>query len=313
MSDQQDDATDIVSIRLRRLAVPLPIPQEEIPSPFDVGTGDLAEEGTDWQFLRSGSWFWELSATSLPHQEDRWQEIGGLFGSIGEVVITAASAAVEIELLESAIAARTIDASYGIARRFFAESQGTFLISAAHKMANLTLRTLMLHKEYPFDVKVKTALRAPVPPFSDDRRHWIGYYDHPVLTALAESSPHEQLRNLVTVLVALVSGPQWAALDDQRGQDHHRWRTESPYVRSTPRRSMWKSSAGTRQFEPPPPFATSPTMVDSIVGTSKDAISVLTPAMREFRVAWLECVEPLSGGRLTGAGTEDRLTLHPGA
>ena len=76
---EDNDDRNVVSIRLQRLAVP--IPKESLPTYAELSLLPLIDEATDWQILRAGGWFWGWSA-AVGQEGDRWVEIATLIGSV---------------------------------------------------------------------------------------------------------------------------------------------------------------------------------------------------------------------------------------
>jgi len=134
-----------------RLASPLPVTFEGLPKWIDLGLQDLASEALEWYHQRNSLAFTEIRATYLPYQRDRWTELAGLAGSISETVFVACAAEVEAALIAKEIEEKDLPSAFGMSRRAFGEMEGTFVISATHRLANWSARALMLAKAYPWD------------------------------------------------------------------------------------------------------------------------------------------------------------------
>jgi hypothetical protein len=166
-------------------------------------------------------------------------------------------------------------------------------------MANIGLRAMMLDATYPFGAQVPKALRLPFQPFSNARPHWVGIDQARTLSAMstiASAAPIPELRDLIAVLLRLDSKAEWRALIDQRGEDYHRWRLESPPVRGINRSSMWQTAPGVRTFTPSLEYVDGAHIVQDVVDTTGAAIPVLVAHMAAFREQWRACLQPLSGG-----------------
>lgn len=291
-----DDERSTISIELQRLAVP--IPKERVPTYEELGLASLIEEATEWQTLRAGGWFWGWSAL-IGQEGDRWVELALLIGSVGESVLLAAAAEVEIEALRRGIKDGTVHRYYGMSQRFFAEAEGQFIMGAGHRLANIVARALMADRDYPWGQRGLHDLAHRFPARAEGRGHWVPMARSAVLVKIAEASPHDGLKRMARAVAELYRHPVWQRLEDQRGVDFHRWRAESPFFTQP----TFSRGSGTATFsEPGAPAADDPTpalFFESICQTSRAALDRLLRALQETRAGWLQGMSDLSKGGFT--------------
>ncbi len=291
---QEDPPGVTAAIRLRQLAPPVAV---GIPAPSfeELGLRELAEVCRAWQLHRAGSTFWEVNAGI---RMDAWREIPVLMGSTAESALLAGSAQVEIERLRRAMQAGELPREYGLAQRFFAEAQGQQILGCGHRMANTAVRAMMLAAGYPWGAAV--GLGQPVPPFIDNRKHWIAISELSEYRRAAAGSPYLSLVRLATVVVDLEGSSQWQRLENQRGTDFHRGRHESPFVAGARRESVWVVGADSRTLEPGgkevPTDAEVERWLADLGSESLAALLLLPRFMRRFETALAVAMREITGG-----------------
>jgi hypothetical protein len=258
------------------------------------------DEAIEWFRLRDTLSFTEALSAMVPHQRDRWTELAGLAGSLGEVVSVACAAEVEAQLLSDAIAAGELPPPLGLGRRAFGETEGYFVISAAHKLANWCARALMLARAYPWDwVGDPKALRQTFDVFSELPAHWIFATQGVAVTVIAGRAEDEGVRALGVGLEQFVKSEPWTSLYGQRGEDFHRWRYESPYVVGIDKSSAWIDDAERRVRTLPfggGQYTEAAEIVDDVCQMAHAAIVRLGSAMTTVRDGFTDALPFLSEG-----------------
>lgn len=304
-----------VSIQLGRLGAPL-LTNGRAPTFAEVGVERLAQEALQWQLLRAQGWFWETFATFDVQQQDRWLEIALLFGSVGESVLLAAAAEVEITLLRKALDDGRLSSGYFLALRFFAESQGQVVLSVGHRLTNLVARALMLDGSYPWGNRPPRAIHHRFIPFSDLPADWIAIEQVPQLLRIAPDSPHPGHLAMANAIESLHRHQAWRSLTIQRAVDFHRSRPESPFVSRPERISPWITTTHSRELRlgpsPPPDAALASKEIEMLALKSSQGLRALAAVMRQIRSGWLKAIPSVTGGHAS-IGRKGRLHVRPSA
>jgi hypothetical protein len=292
-----DEALNVLSVRLSRLSAP---PTIAAPTVDELGLTELEDECEHWELQRGSSDMWELN-TRHDQPADTWRVLPRLMGSITESALLACTAQVEIECFRRGIADGSLPPAAGLAQRFFAEGQAQLILGVGHRLANITLRMMMLAPGYPWGEQVarREHLADPAPPLSEDRKHWIGMAELARFRKVAEASPYRTLERIVDEVVAISGSPTWVALDEQRGKDFHRVRHESPFVIGSSRASSWTSDGTTRTFSGGVVMPTADEVARwqaDLGQESHDALLALAGWLREFRGALSAAVTDITGG-----------------
>jgi hypothetical protein len=280
------------------------------------------DEAVEWFRLRDSLGFTEALSAMVPHQTDRWTELAGLAGSLGEVVSVACAAEVEAQLLADAIAAGELPPPFGLGRRAFGEAEGYFVISAAHKLANWCARALMLARDYPWDgTGDPKALRQRFDVFSELPGHWIFATEGVAVGAIAGRAEDEGVRALGVGLTQFVESEPWTSLYRQRHEDFHRWRYESPYVAGVDKSSAWiddpEKRVRTLPFGGGRQYTEATGIVDEVCQMAHAALIRLGTAMTTVREGFTDALPFLSEGAFVvnrrADGSVTKVTTFPPA
>lgn len=302
-TDEEQPQT-ILSVRLGRLGVPGDL-QEPRLTFGELGLLPLAQQAVYWQQVRANSWFAEINTMFKGvHQQDRWRELGQLFGSAAESTLLVCAAEVEIAMLRRAIREGKLDAAWYMAVRFFGESQGHQVLGFGHRCANIVLRALVLDAGYPFSW---TRKRPRVPPvFSGDKDDWPPLSEIDTMTQIAQASPHPGLQQLSATLRDLWSSKEWRALDHLRARDFHQARRESPIVARSPRATAWEEQPGQRTLslgpDSTPTLEQATAEIDDLLATVRGAVDLLPAFMERFLEDWQQAADTLGHGQRTDDG-----------
>jgi hypothetical protein len=116
------------------------------------------------------------------------------------------------------------------------------------------------------------------------------------LVAIANRCPHQSLRTMAAIVGDLRATDQWKRLDEQRGNDFHRAREESPVVSRGERRTAW---VGNRLNVGPPRDADPKRVQEDVVriaGISRAALEALGRRLAPFREGFFQSMSDVSGG-----------------
>lgn len=161
-----------------------------------------------------------------PKDPNRVLEIHGLMGAIGEQIGLALTADLDSRrLMAEALTAPQDELIYRLRIRAMAEMSAYFSLGAAHSLANLTLRFLLLHPHMAQQID-PTGKKYPV---GDDNRKTWGTLNSlsQILKNQTQAAGKGPLGNLLTAVIDLQSSADFKALDERRGMDFHRRRPQS--------------------------------------------------------------------------------------
>lgn len=182
-----------------------------------------------------------------PREPNRLLEIHGLMGAIGEQLGLAWTAEQDAQRLELTSESRDSDENR-MAIRAMAELAGHFLLGAAHSLANLVLRLMLLNAAAADHLIGMNKYRKAegFEPGNDSRDAWptlnAALLDD--LTTVSTANDREKLRHLIAPISELYGSAEFQNLDGRRGMDYHRRRPQS-VAHTAPRRGVVSTSEGT--------------------------------------------------------------------
>lgn len=244
----------------------------------------------------------------VPLAEDRWRQIGGLFGSISESISLAAACEIEVELNRRSVEDGSIPPAMIMAGRFFSESQGQTVLGIGHRLANVAVRVLALR--WRDEVQTPALRGAANDPWANDRDSWVSLNPR-IARSLSEAAariPHQSIHDLAAAISSLQASDEWRNLDDQRGEDFHRWRRETSVLAGVDATSGNVSEicddAGNvigKQFHlgPGTPYSEFVGIEEVVSASSHAAMLRVMRAVSDVVDAWEKAVEPASLGEHT--------------
>lgn len=170
-----------------------------------------------------------------PREHNRILEIHGLMGAIGEQLGLAWSAEQDAQRVVVTATGRD-EITNRLMIRSITELSGHFVLGAAHSLANLVLRALLLNAE-----AARSLLRAykgqVFTAGSDERGAWptFGPRMSQQLLDAAASGGNPGMLNMTSALASLESSVEFRALDGRRGMDYHRCRRPQSVPHTAPR------------------------------------------------------------------------------
>lgn len=236
-TDESTEHGQPSSVLGRRLAACECSDLSEVPTWAELGLLEAKDAAFAWQRQRRWHDWHQIVWTQEDPIRSRWVgEIHGLFGLAGEAVLVSIEAEAEKVLLRRVIdrgdESGPLTAIRWRAMRFFAEGQANHLVTAGHLVANLTLRTLALHPG-GLEAIGRALPRWHAEPRASTRNGWISLNSSQA-RSIARAARHLASPALVALAEHLnrvtAHESSWAALNDLRGEQYHRWRGESPGV-----------------------------------------------------------------------------------
>lgn len=181
---------------------------------------------------------------TAPRDPNRIVEIHGLMGAIGEQLGLAWTAEQDVQRLMQTRSGRD-GTHHRLVARAQAELAGYFVLGAAHSLANLVLRVLLLNADAAAALARAFERANGFPAGSDDRDAWPTLNDR-LLSALrraASASANSAMSRAVDFVESFDKGDALRALDARRGMDYHRRRPQS-VPHASPRRGTMSQTPG---------------------------------------------------------------------
>ena len=253
------------------------------------------EASIDWQQTGAHAQFAELHAFTRGAPEGRMSELVGRAAAAGEQLGLAWTTDQE---LQRWYATGRDDPGLTMATRALAEMCAYFLLSAAHGLGNITLRTLTLS---PSAAAVLARLRPQgrgYPPFSEEQDAWPPFNEKLAAHSLeaAKATGEDSVVALCEVLVTLAEDERWRAMEQRRHADYHRWRPQGLPGGGVPRRSLWtRPHPGTMQLSGATHFF-EPVDHEALAATAGEALDALGDAMIRWDGLWPAALKALGVG-----------------
>jgi hypothetical protein len=255
VTEPADDETGEVS------ALVLPTLSSGVdPGPWPQPRPPTVETALEWQNTGVHATWSELHGATHGLTKGRLSELIGRIAAAGEQLGLAWTCEQDMR--------RWLDPSapkghrFSVSARALAEITGYYAISAGHGLANVTLRTLLVHPLAAAVIDNKDNKRAEgFEPFSNIRFAWVPL-NQPVAELLqkaAEVVDKPTVRRLADRVLDLTKDPRWVALSNRRDVDFHRWRPQS-VAGGVATSNPWEQAAdgsskltmyGTSQHQPP--------------------------------------------------------------
>jgi hypothetical protein len=245
-----------------------------------------------------------VQATALEWQtagvQAQWLEIHGVLkgageGRVSELVGRAAAAGEQLGLawtldqeLQRWYAAADDHPGLSMAARALAEMCGYYVLSAAHGLGNITVRTLAVNEASAKELDQRRPRAQGFPPFSERREAWPPFTRALAMDARAagRATGEPSVNALCDVLVNLVEDARWNDMERQRHDDYHRWRVQGLPGGTVPRRSLWdRPSAGSMRLSGGGNFY-EPVDHRALATIAGDALDALGDAMARWDALW---------------------------
>jgi len=175
-------------------------------------------------------------------------EIAGIMAGMGEQLGLSCTAAREYLSWELVKADEGHALEPEAAKRALAEMIAHYVLAAGHGLINLTYRTLALDRGLEAEL-VSTGHFFP--PLSDDRKHWLTANAKTAKAAkkLAAKSSVSAVAEVADPVWMLLSSHVWRDLDDCRGEDFHRRRSQTAGLHGAGKQSPWRKDGTSRTLD----------------------------------------------------------------
>ena len=290
MTEPADDGTgEISALVLHSLfsgVGPRPVPR---PLPRTVQTA------IDWQEVGGHATWSELHGARHRLPKGRLSELIGRIAATGEQLGLAWTCEQDMRLWLDPRAPK--GDRWSVSARALAEITGYYALSAGHGLANVTLRTLLVHPGAAAVINQDKILKKAkgFEPFGTIPDAWVSL-NGKVATLLqnaAAAAEQPSVNRMVDHVVALTQDPRWIALTSRRHVDFHRWRPQSvPGGVAT--FSPWEQAAdgnskltmyGTSQHQPPD--------TQQLIREASDGLKTLAEAMSDWMATWPDALRDL--------------------
>ena len=296
-------------------------PNTTLPSIDELDLQRAADIATRYSNIRS---MMDLTVSSpnigIPLAEDPWREVAGLFGSIAASLAITIPCEVEVEFHRRARESGDLPDAMVIGERFFSEGQAQKVIELGHRLINLGFRAFALRQDWKAAVSQSKYAVVVETPFSDKRKAWISLNQNSAkaLSSLCASVGHDSAAKMGDAIDSLATSPEWKAVEEQRGQDFHRWRLESSVLAGVDASSSGArdlhdefgevigkaAGAGTRQY------TAGDGIDEKVAKLASQGLRRLTEALDLFADGFLACAEPLSVGAYSWSSEKGVFTRH---
>jgi hypothetical protein len=296
---EHDSPQSVLGSRLAYCDLP------KLPTWEDLNLGHAKSAAFEWQRQRSLARWHEMVWLTEDAARSEWVgEIHGLFGSVGELVLVGIEAEVEKAVLQEALSDEpsgepseaAVRATRARALRFFSEGQANNLVIAGHGLANLAVRTFLLHRRLSAETVARSVNLAPnhLRPGALAREAWASLNQATVAALLgqAQAIGFEPLERVAVHLEDFVNDPRWIALVNLRGTQYHRWRGESPGItgvnfESDSLRAQFERgevvSSGSQML---PAYVEGDRVLEELTQVSREALDALVDFMPGFQSTW---------------------------
>lgn len=240
-----------------------------------------------------------------PLSEDRFREIAGLFGSMGESLAIAVAVQSEIFLHRIWEESGERPKEMEVAERFFVEQLLQIQVSISHRFINLVARLLASRCDWRKLAPTRFEQLATTP-WSDDREAWLNF-GKPVTASLlswAHKIDHAAPGEICKAANDLAISTEWDALDACRGEDFHRRRPNSSVIRGVDDKSGYQievqdlegrtvGRATQGQFNR---YSAGDAILDERTATADNYLIVLLPALETLCELTPRAIEPATYG-----------------
>jgi hypothetical protein len=220
-----------------------------------------------------------------PREDNRILELHGLMGAIGEQLALAWTTEQDVQRFVVTARGRAPE-HQRLVQRALAESAAYFTLGAAHSLANLVLRLLLLNDQATITLNAKFKRANGFVPGSDDRGVWLTLNAALVsaLTDAATASTNRFMIAAVASIERLQIGTAFADLDARRGMDYHRRRPQS-VLHASPRKNVVTKAGNTRTMTMYAAGLEPEANADEVHRILVEAMTALYEAMRDIRSA----------------------------
>ena len=200
----------------------------------------IIEAAKQWQMMGTRAGTAEIRGMLNGIPEGRLTEIFGRIASAGEQLGLAMTCSRDAN---GWLVSSGKEQSRAIAAKALAEMTGYYALSAGLGLANITLRTLLLHPSAARVINAKYKKAKGFPPFTDKREAWLPLDSDLVVTLqqAAEEVNQQNVTSLINIVAELKGDIGWTTLVSRRDIDYHKWRPQN-VSRAVQQQSPWEPS-----------------------------------------------------------------------
>lgn len=253
-----------------------------------------AQTALDWQSIGQNVNFFELHGFTLGLEEGRVAELVGRIAAAGEQLGLAWTCEQDMRRWLDPSAPRD---RFSASSRALAEITGYYAMSAGHGLANVTLRTLLVHPEAAavIDQTMDGKRAKGFAPFSDAPAAWISLNKRAALQLQAAGAivGQHSVNCMTERVAALAQDPRWIALISRRNVDYHRWRPQS-VAGGVPTSNPWeRTGSGARMLAVGETSQYQPPDAEVVIQEAAAGLTALTEAMRDWLANWPGAIRDL--------------------
>jgi hypothetical protein len=290
VTEPADDGTgEVAALVLRTLSSGVD------PGPWPQPLPPTVETALEWQNAGAHATWSEMHGATHRLAKGRLSELIGRIAATGEQLGLAWTCEQDMRLWLHPNAPK--GDRWSVSARALAEITGYYAISAGHGLANVTLRTLLVHPAATAVINQDKDLKRAkgFEPFSTIPAAWVPLNKTVatlVRTAAAVAGQPTADR-MADRVVALTKDPRWVALTSRRHVDFHRWRPQSvaggvatfnPWEQATDG-SHKLTMYATSQHQPPD--------TKQLVQEASDGLKTLAEAMSDWMATWPDALRDL--------------------
>ncbi len=274
-------------------------PNTTQPTHADVGIEGLVAESDEWFELRHTVRWAMFTRIDL---ENRWREVMGLVGSVAEQTMLVTVTEVEVDYLRRAIAGGDLPDGMTLAQRWFSEQECQSLIAVGHRLMNIVMRAMLLRDDIRTDALDLSRFGDFIDERDcDERAGWLNLKASSAIALGQVATAHndEPLQAMCEAVQGLAESDAWTYLEEQRGEDHHRWRRESSHLAGVNSRPLALDPTAVRTFGgPPEDYTDADGMEEFVAEIAHNAALELVDTMAVIRQAFYRGAQALTGGAI---------------
>jgi hypothetical protein len=247
----------------------------------------------DWQAEGAHAQFAEIPGMTTGQPPGRMTELFARIASSGEQLMLAGTCLRDARRWDSK---PEPDLARGVASRGLAEMANYFALSAAHGIANVSLRLLLLDAGARAELERRFPRGGGFVPFTEEPQAWVAFKVQTATALETTAAPLPQVvRDLISQVVQLAQDDRWAVLMNRRAIDFHRLRPQSVQGGVALGNPWTPSSHGQRSMEIGEFSGHQPPDAATLVAESNNAVDALTHSAEQWMRLFPDAINALLG------------------